>query len=868
MDSCAYRLLSSNSAKITLEDAVQHLYHFCATLPADPYADLRPLFTFSGDVKAGGIYSKVTLPNSVDAAVRKASSSCGWESQKMARRDAAFEAYINLYHVGLVSDNLLPLRVYDPAVADAQATVQKIASLIEVQEQLNIWVEVASEWQSSAKTYASTVSITLNEEVQLQMWMLLPRKLPRAMHLVLYWSASTIYRTIVEPGLEVLYSHDNAAGLTTLLLQSVFRARIEEDRTDYVAVFGPTNGHDLQDWTKNHQGAQKADILLDMGLLRDGTGIVRDLLQNGTPHIFHGLEYLQPRMVDDQRDGAVLSSEETESAEKKAYLRVKKFPKRTDFPHPIHTRNIDKDGPGIRYMLASECEVDNLPFIYSQFALFIPSLLHVVEVNILAEHLCNNVLRTVQFNDMQLVITAISASAAQEPTNYQRLEFLGDSILKYLTSLTLVSTHLNWHEGLLSHQKDHIVSNANLARSALAAGLDTYILTKPFTGHKWRPHYISSLLMPQPPRTRQMSTKTLADVVESLIGAAYLDGGFPKALACLQTLLSSTPWTPIPQLNSTLHAAYTSTHPLPPPFDPVQHLLKHTFTTSTLLLEAFTHPSHLSPTSTSYQRLEFLGDALLDRIITATAYAHTPPIETHTLHLIRTALVNANFLAFLCMNFATTSTRSEIIPSSSDPQRTFSAIQTERPLPLWTFMRHSSPTIHAAQAACLKRYETLRGPILTALESGLKYPWTLLAALDAPKFFSDIVESVLGAIYIDTQGSWEACEGFLERLGMMAYAERVMRREGEGVVAVKHPKEEVGVVAGEESVRYELFKAEEEGADGDDGEGGLGCRVWVGEREVVCVAGGRSVLEVETRAAEEVVELLKREQASMRGARL
>jgi len=128
------------------------------------------------------------------------------------------------------------------------------------------------------------------------------------------------------------------------------------------------------------------------------------------------------------------------------------------------------------------------------------------------------------------------------------------------------------------------------------------------------------------------------------------------------------------------------------------------------------------------------------------------------------------------------------------------------------------------------------------------------------------VEAVLGAIYIDTQGSWEACEGFLERLGVMKYAQRVMRREGLGAVAVKHPKEEVGVVAGEESVRYEVFKVvvnDGEGVDGDDREGRLGCRVWVGEREVVCVLGGRSVLEVETRAAEEAVALLKREQGGV-----
>ena len=73
--------------------------------------------------------------------------------------------------------------------------------------------------------------------------------------------------------------------------------------------------------------------------------------------------------------------------------------------------------------------------------------------------------------------------------------------------------------GVLSHQKDHIVSNANLARATLAIGLDKYILAKPFTGHKWRPIYVSDLLSEQAPAKRQLSTKTLADIVESLIGA-------------------------------------------------------------------------------------------------------------------------------------------------------------------------------------------------------------------------------------------------------------------------------------------------------------------------------------------------------------
>ena len=134
------------------------------------------------------------------------------------------------------------------------------------------------------------------------------------------------------------------------------------------------------------------------------------------------------------------------------------------------------------------------------------------------------------------------------------------------------------------------------------------------------------------------------------------------------------------------------------------------------------------------------------------------------------------------------------------------------------------------------------------------------------------MESIIGAIYIDTHGSLAACEAFLEKMGMMGYLRRVMWR-GQGAVAVKHPKEELGVVADKESVRYEVFRggSEAEGLDGDNkvetlkkqeeqgNKGELKCRVWVGERMVVEVGAGVSTIEVETRAAEEAVGVLKRE---------
>jgi len=39
-----------------------------------------------------------------------------------------------------------------------------------------------------------------------------------------------------------------------------------------------------------------------------------------------------------------------------------------------------------------------------------------------------------------------------------------------------------------------------------------------------------------------MSSKTLADVVEALIGAAFVDGGLEKAYQCIRTLLPREIW--------------------------------------------------------------------------------------------------------------------------------------------------------------------------------------------------------------------------------------------------------------------------------------------------------------------------------------
>ena len=97
----------------------------------------------------------------------------------------------------------------------------------------------------------------------------------------------------------------------------------------------------------------------------------------------------------------------------------------------------------------------------------------------------------------------------------ERLEFLGDSILGFLTSEALVERHPECREGELSRLRAQLVSATHLYSVACALDLGRYL---------------------ELGRSEEMSggrgKKTLlADALEALIAAIYLDGGVEPARA-------------------------------------------------------------------------------------------------------------------------------------------------------------------------------------------------------------------------------------------------------------------------------------------------------------------------------------------------
>lgn len=862
-----------NRARLTLEDAVRHLYHFCATLPAAPYADPSPIFTFEEHSAGSGgksISAKVLLPNSVDIAVRSACSKSTWITEKMARKDAAFEAYKALYEAGLVNEHLLPLGHVDEAVNEAYGAVKKRPSIVKAQEQIDLWPWIARCWQVPGHLHGSLIKITGSRQEGTEMIMLLPVRMPAIAGAIdLYWDQNTTFQLTIQPETAIFSPAiiASAAQITFLLLDSVLRGRLENARYDFLALFTPTNCIDK--WLSSYSGATKAEALRDQDFTRE-VGLVKE---GGKLHIFQNIRYTSSGIMpldgitkasqlqntepypSDRRqcqpsEGVPDCSTELDQADinQRILIEVKRLPKRTDFLHSVPSANITSaKEPEMQLLPANDCEVGMLPFSYSRFALFIPAILHKVHVALIVENLCNTVLSPLRFRDLNLVASAISAPSAHEATDYQRLETLGDSILKKLTSLTLMAEHLNYHEGILSHKKDHIVSNNSLAEAAMRAGLDRFIITKPFTGQKWRPLYCG-LAAYQPEQSREMSTKTLADVVEALIGASYLDGGLQMAVACLEIFLPEVSWSTALRASQILCQVYDK-YPVSTPFVEAETVISHEFHLKPLIIEAFSHPSHYGPnTSSSYQRLEFCGDAILDSLVTKVAFAHDPPLTSHRLHLIRAALVNANFLGFLCLTRSISISRFEAF--GNEPTK-IGTTNLSRPFYLWQSMRHASPSVRLAQQDCIARYETVRTTISSCLTQGTQYPWSALARLEPPKFFSDIVESILGAVYIDTNGSLSDCESFLEHLGLMPYLRRVLDND----IAVLHPKEELGQLADQDKVSYVLGKEDGEGKES------LTCTVVVGERPISRVGNGLGTMEVETRAADEACKILRQERS-------
>ncbi|KAF2027546.1 dicer-like protein 2 [Setomelanomma holmii] len=802
----------STGALLTLHNATQHLYHFCAILSSGPFIDTRPEFDFTRSER-GGITAVVTLPILVDPSVRVAPSAETWLAERMARKDAAFEAYKALFNAGLVNENLLPAtQEADDALSELHIPDHTPAM---VQPELYHRVMLDIQAIDEGTTYVLV---------------LLPTSVPPIPDITLYWNR-TKHLTVTSSYLSTMQLDEaeltKLRSITYKILYSVFQGRMEVDRDDFPHLLCPCDslGHPLSSF--------------DVSDWQQGLSAATDLITRGTHDLSHW------GLISQHGDARKYIAQAIAMLDTQPILQVVRFPKRRDFLHPLVTNADGKDAyTKIEELLASDCVVDAVPTPYTLLALLFPSILHKIELGIITDTLRTTILGPVEFEapHVPFLIKALTSSATDEQDNYQRLEFLGDCILKYIATIHLMANNLVQPESFLTSKKGKIVSNGFLARATMAAGLDRFIITKRFTGAKWSPRYINDLILDtNSEKTTDRSSKLLADVVESLIGVSYVIGGFDKAFRCIETLLPLEKWTSIPSAVVLLHEA-SPKGTFTAGIEVLENLIGYAFGQKGILLEALTHPSYKGPhVHCSYERLEFLGDAVLDYIVSKRLYAHESILPHQKMHAIRTATVNASFLAFHMFE----TTVAEEMTNKTTKQR------ESESRALWQFLRSGEPALINSRDLAIQQHQFARVQISAALEGDARYPWHVLALTTPPKFLSDIVESVIGAIYIDSHGDINACDVFVQRLGILGRLERILRDE----VDCLHPKERLGHLAVEKDVRYVCTKDAE---DVNDRSGGTySCQVQVGGANVGQVVRGLNKLNAETIAAWRAVEILE-----------
>lgn len=120
-----------------------------------------------------------------------------------------------------------------------------------------------------------------------------------------------------------------------------------------------------------------------------------------------------------------------------------------------------------------------------------------------------------EFADQGLLVRALthgSVKTAAQPSN-ERFEFLGDSILGMVVSALLFADAENLDEGRMTKIKAQVVAKSSLRVVAEKLGLREFIIV----GKMFEDRSL-------------MSASIIADAVEALIAAVYLDAGFDAAI--------------------------------------------------------------------------------------------------------------------------------------------------------------------------------------------------------------------------------------------------------------------------------------------------------------------------------------------------
>lgn len=353
------------------------------------------------------------------------------------------------------------------------------------------------------------------------------------------------------------------------------------------------------------------------------------------------------------------------------------------------------------------------------------------------------------------VFQALTRVSSNECCNYERMENLGDGFLRFILTMVLYVSNPDSEEGFLSLIRGRVVSNRYFSQLGKKIGVEKVINSKiTVFGSNWCPPCsvvkkenfdmtANEILMYQ-----YIPEKSIADVVESLVGCCLISSNISRVYEFLLKLnifnnenISENFNTikKVKEAFANLNFEYTNVDRIANDIRSAENIIKYTFKNKKIIAQAITHISSIEDRrQQSYERLELLGDAVIGFLVTLYLYlSHeewrfkclSPFIMSHLNH----ALINNKLLAIISSKIG-----------------------------LFKCLQLRSYDLHSSITHCLNCIENIDEsdnfqeiPFLGIIfnprvETFDSHRAVTVEAVTVPKPLGDIFESVIGAVFVDS----------------------------------------------------------------------------------------------------------------------
>lgn len=414
-------------AQVTLHDAKAHLEHFCGTLRSSTsaFTELRPFYILHGEHGQSvntfapvPLRATVHLPVVLPPELRRIEGIRSWLSEADACRDAAFQAYQKLYEAGLVGKHLLPIRE-----ESVFGELESRDGLANVKDVMDPWVAVAQAWRQSKKLWKRGMTLTrVRDGEQIRWEVVLPVEVPRMEKFFMFYDKETSWEVTMDQDQEAIDRPEDT----------------QTEPDDTPALLSLAFSHRFRILGKGEYVLRLLCPSLPSSLTFQGR-VTERLLKRHPDHLL--------RWVHDRNypfgDHTFLPPREPENEPQVGMRKVLPhkagFFRKNSAPDAMPVSMGQNGEPKFdRIVPLREVVMDAVPAKYAEAALMIPALLVVLGDHLLARDLLTERLREktgMGGDDLGSVVRALWASGAQRPGDYENMEFLGDALLKFLTTV-------------------------------------------------------------------------------------------------------------------------------------------------------------------------------------------------------------------------------------------------------------------------------------------------------------------------------------------------------------------------------------------------------------------------------------------------